>query len=663
MASNRAAAMIRSQLWSLFQPPWPGAVCFGLLMAAAVAGPLLVWPWAQESFVLPKEALFAVVALGMGAAMLAGAALGSPLRVPLHPVNAVLAAWLLWSLLSVLWAEPRPLAWDAVRRTGVFVLFAWGTQAALLDERRRVLALGAAVVATAVVVALWALWLDFDGAFRSAVPTEFRRLSDWREYPSRAGLGNTGHVADFLALGFLCALGVWLSTPWRWARWAAIGSLWILAAGMVVCWSVHSNLGLVLGSIVLWFALRDWLPEDRLRARMRRGLPVLAAGWIVVVLFFVVDHPANPHGSAVWAAEPTQSGGIFAQAFASERWREGGPTRLAIWLGTLEIIRQNPVLGAGAGTFTWQYPAAISPIAASSDELAMYSGAWTNAAHNTVLQFWAELGIPGVVIVVMLFGAGWMGILRRRDQATLGNSVVLAVAMAMLASWAASAMMSFPMQLPVSTAALMVLVVLPACLAPKGREAESMRMPASRDIPGGTAWVVMENLARPIEAGFEMRGPMALRFAAAAAVVALACLLGWHSTARVRADVLYRPVYEDWSGRTTVPRDPERMIARARASLAVSGAVHDARSAMVDYLLRLGRHEEALEELDLLERRLNAITVPLRRAAALDALGRGDEAVVHWAEVFRRNPRLAGQFPAEAARVAERFPELWSDEP
>ena len=637
---------------SLLGPPWPGAACFALLLLLAVAGPLLVWPAAVDSFVLPKFTLLSLVALAMAGVLLVGAALGEPMRLMLHPLNGLLALWFLWNLVSVLWAEPRDLAWDQVRQTGLWVLFAWGAQAALLDNRRRVLVLGAAVVATASIVAAWALVLDWRGAFGASVPEQFRRLADWREFPSRAGLGNTGHVADFLGLGFLVALATWLSAPGRAVRWLCAGALWLLAAGMVVCWSVHSNAGVIAGSVVLWALLRDWLPEDRLRARLRRGLPVLLAGWALVVAFFAVDHPLNPHGSAAWGAEG-DSGGIFHQAFASERWKDGGPTRLAIWLGTLEVIRQNPVLGAGAGTFTWHYPAAITPLVSENPEIAMYSGSWTNAAHNTLLQTWSELGVPGMVLVVMIVGGAFLYQSRRRERGTFGNQVVLATASACLAAWVASSLMSFPLELPVSSAVLAVLVSVPVALARRGGEAEAMLMPANRDYPGVTLWVVFENMARLVEARLELRAPMAARWAVVALVATLVGVLAWNSTARLRADVLYRPVYADWSGRVPAPRPPERMADQARRALAVSDAAHDARSNLVDYLLRMERWEDALAEQALHERRLNAVEVPMRRAQALDALRRADEAAALWAEVFRRKPEAAARLPQEAARAME----------
>ena len=140
---------------------------------------------------------------------------------------------------------------------------------------------------------------------------------------------------------------------------------------------------------------------------------MLAAGFAAVVAVLVLDHPANPHGSRVWAGGDGRTGGIFAQAFSSQRWHEGGETRIAIWLTTLEMIREQPWLGVGAGNHAYNYPATMSPIVMNDPKLARYSSTWTNAAHNDVLQAWAETGIVGVFILVAMVGCAFK---RARDR-------------------------------------------------------------------------------------------------------------------------------------------------------------------------------------------------------------------------------------------------------
>ncbi len=62
------------------------------------------------------------------------------------------------------------------------------------------------------------------------------------------------------------------------------------------------------------------------------------------------------------------------------------------WKGTLKLAEHNPVLGAGLGTFNQTYPRyAIT--------------AYTAHAHNSLLQWAAETGLPGAVFLSLLMAA------------------------------------------------------------------------------------------------------------------------------------------------------------------------------------------------------------------------------------------------------------------
>jgi hypothetical protein len=66
--------------------------------------------------------------------------------------------------------------------------------------------------------------------------------------------------------------------------------------------------------------------------------------------------------------------------------------RIAIWRIGLELVRQHPVRGVGAGCFITAYSRAVDP--SYPPDLRARS------AHNTVLQGAAELGLPGGVLIL-----------------------------------------------------------------------------------------------------------------------------------------------------------------------------------------------------------------------------------------------------------------------
>jgi O-antigen ligase len=631
---------------------------FWLLALPCLVAPLFFVPAAQDSFVTPKWSFLGGMTALVVAAIAAAAALGKGARVALHPVPGFLVLFALWQLASALWEGPSELALAEAGRWGMLVAFALSFQHILHTDRRRLLAVALLFSATSTVLACWTILVDAIAAFAPGRLSVRATLFDWRDAISTASMGNSGHVADFLALGFLCTLALTMMGLGRVRFWLGAASLWLHSAALIVAWSVHSNLSLIVGSGLLVYLLRGWLHDEWTRRRLRRLLP-LAAGWALVVAFYVVDHPANPHGSAVWG--PTAvgvedpSGGIFSQAFASPRWQAGAPTRLAIWLTTLQMVQDAPWFGHGAGTFTHVYPATTSLLVSEDPDLAPYASTWTNAAHNDLLQTWAETGIVGAFLLVMLVGSAFWSIARRMQSARGGNEVILATTAAMLTAWCVQAQFSFPLEMPVASFVLMALLGIPVLLPQRGTEGADLMVPAERSYPGLRLGVVLRNMATPAELSVALELPRPLRVAVAALAVSAGFFVAWRAQAPLRASIAYRPVYEmrhapDIASGPTL----DRFTRLASEVLVIDPRHVDCRSALSDVLVRAGRWEEALRQLDLVRLQLNATEVHLREAIAREALGDTGGADAAWAEVFSRDVRYGEMNPAAFNRWVER---------
>jgi tetratricopeptide (TPR) repeat protein len=73
--------------------------------------------------------------------------------------------------------------------------------------------------------------------------------------------------------------------------------------------------------------------------------------------------------------------------------------RVLIWQSTWEMIKDHPWLGVGLGLFFLAYPPYRQPADASGGFF----------AHNDYLQFWAETGLPGLILAVCaLLSVAWL---------------------------------------------------------------------------------------------------------------------------------------------------------------------------------------------------------------------------------------------------------------
>ena len=77
-------------------------------------------------------------------------------------------------------------------------------------------------------------------------------------------------------------------------------------------------------------------------------------------------------------------------------------TRLLIWKTTLEMVKDRPIFGSGIGTFKMNYLNYQAEFLRKNPGYIKYSGK-AGEAHNEYLQMWAELGIIGLGLFILIF--------------------------------------------------------------------------------------------------------------------------------------------------------------------------------------------------------------------------------------------------------------------
>ncbi len=590
-------------------PPALSALTEGLVLIARVCvlgmilTPLVINPRAyDDAYFSPKWAWLETLASIGSAALIARALLGSHLRIPFHPVFGGAVAFLAAHLLSVIWSSSRSLAWEKTFHVAALTSGLWiGLN--VFRSRRSPFHLAWLGIAVAVVTAVWTLR---DDALRAWWPEKLRlvsNLSDWRGYLA-AGLGNTNHIGDLLALALIPTLVFFGEARRRRAFWFAILSAVLLAAALTVCYSVGSNLGLIVGSSAM-FALSFWRERLRFFRRWKRWLGLILL-WGIMLAFFILDHPLNPHRP-----------GILKAGFGSERWREGGPTRLVIWAGALEMIRLHPWLGVGAGNFTYVFPEMKSPFLAGRPELLQYQGLWTNAAHNDLLQTWSELGVLGLAALLALIALACRSLFRGIRWCPRSEFLVRMTLAGLLAASLAEGMMNFSLDQPSGATAFYFLIGAIVI------EAQTRR-PLFRFPPlildGGwfRARVELREMKKPIFAGWEFRLPpvISIPLALFLMIGGLAIILHIHRPLEAQAEYAL-------ARRATFPEEREWHL---RRGLELDSWATGCRSYYSAWLLDQNRTQEALAQLKLVRRRLNSNELWLREGRALELLHRDDEA-------------------------------------
>ncbi|RMG42727.1 MAG: hypothetical protein D6718_13420 [Acidobacteria bacterium] len=275
-----------------------------------------------------------------------------------------------WAAAGVVRRESgwRPLSADPDGTVEAGVRLALAVGAFLLGllapsgERQRRLLLGA-VAASAVVQAAYGLAETLSGHEHVL----FRVKEHYTEVPSGTFIC-PNHFAALVSLGLFLFAGLSLERrgsggepgrgPARAALAGTLGAVLLLA----LLWS--SSRGALLAGGFSGLLLAAWAA----RRRLRIGLGGLLLAALVLA-------------AAVWMRPPTPLAEDAANLSLSGRTE--------IWATTLEIGRRHPWIGSGLGTY-----AAVHPLFRPDR-----SAARVVHAHSDYLEWWAETGLPGVLLL------------------------------------------------------------------------------------------------------------------------------------------------------------------------------------------------------------------------------------------------------------------------
>lgn len=601
-----------------------------LSAAATVLTPLLIHPGAwDDSYFQPKW----VWLLGWGtvglAAMLGRALLGRAAILPLKFLSPVVLAFASLQFISLFWARSGSLALERALQVAALTL-AFLTVVQVLRSHRGILAYGWMWIVVADITAVWTLGQDFTRAFAPERTHVVSNLSDWRGYLA-AGLGNTSHIGDLTALALLASLVYLGEARRRAAMWIALGSAVILAAALTVSYSVGSNLGLFAGgALMLGISLR----REGLRFFRRRKRWIgLAIAWATMLAFFLLDHPLNPHRP-----------GLLSEGFGSDRWREGGPTRLVIWANGLEIVRQHSILGVGAGNFTYVFPSMQSPLIADHPDMLVYQGRWTNAAHNELLQSWAELGILGLILFILMPVTALFYLLQEIRWCPRSEYLPRLALAGLVTAWTVQSMMNFSLQQP--TGALCFYAMLAVTLAEFHVRRGAPMMPAFV-LERGRLRIRVDwrEMRRPLSMGITFRispwsGLIGMWFLLAAAYAV------WPFLKRpLESQNEYRKARED----AIENKDPDDQERHLRRALKAYPWATGCRSYYVEWLIRHKRAKDALDQLEKVRERLDSPELYEREARALMMLGKRDEAEEQF-RIYTERLWIARHSPTQPAQ-------------
>ena len=213
-------------------------------------------------------------------------------------------------------------------------------------------------------------------------------LSDTKRLTST--LGNRNYVSGYLALIFPIAFSFFLIESKKRNKIFYETILLIIYTGIIVCHTRAIWIALFF-SLLLFVYLLSHFKINNILKDNKKWLIILFSLFLLITLIYSTDNPLNR--SSITATERAVS--AFDMQGSSLR------TRLLIWNSTIDMIKDRPLLGSGLGTFPLHYLDYQADFLQNNPDYMQFLGKAAEA-HNEYLQIWAEMGIIGLLLFLLI---------------------------------------------------------------------------------------------------------------------------------------------------------------------------------------------------------------------------------------------------------------------
>lgn len=330
--------------------------------------PPLLWLAAFVAALYPvndwQYILFAVSIILMfcWSVLLLGRGLDEGWRVPKSPV--MLFAGLFWilTLASVFWSEIKPASVMTFCLMSLLPLTFFTN--VIRPDRAALWFIGKTLAVIFAVLGLWAI-------------IQFFFLNAYFMGQARHPLADPSSFGALLSLGLFGALGWVFQAEDKRSRILSVLLGGVLLAGILATASRGPVFAFIPAFIVMCFLLR---------AKLKEKAPALLAIFLIGAAFYGLSltgiQKKYDMGSRLFGADAMAMGDV-------------SNNRFDIWKGTIELIKERPLLGTGLGTFAMYYPE-HRPVTHEDG---------TYFAHNDPLQFWQEMGLFGPLLFYAFIAA------------------------------------------------------------------------------------------------------------------------------------------------------------------------------------------------------------------------------------------------------------------
>ena len=374
-------------------------VVFYSLLSLVFFCPLLISPWGFDHPILIKDSFLLFTSGILLLVIFLRAAAERRLSLKGVPLGKPILFLLAFAFLSLFRAVNIPAALHRLGLLMAGVSLFYVTTCARLN-RERIAVLARAAVASALIATAYAF-------------LQFLRLDPF--YPPTVALastlGNRNFLGEYLAFAIPLCLGLSLSSePPRGRQLYGLAALFLFS-GLLLTRAKGAALG-SLFSLALFAALVCRRKGGEVKKDLRRLLPfaILALAIAGFLGFAFFSQFAGPGGFRGILERYATSQAVYF------KWR------LVFYGDSLRMALDNSLLGVGIGNFQSVYPLyRTMPESLDPGQFIL------DHAHNDYLEFWAELGLGGLLALLWLLWAFFKKALDPQNDSVLSSGYAASV--------------------------------------------------------------------------------------------------------------------------------------------------------------------------------------------------------------------------------------------
>ena len=262
-------------------------------------------------------------------------------------------------------------------------------------------------------------------------------------------IGQKNLISNYLALIFPIVLIFFLLEPTKTNKIFLLLLLSILYTTLIICQSRGIWISASITSLFAIFIINKYKLLEIFK-KNKKWITYLLLIFMIITLVYSTENPLNKS----LITSPQRALSTFDVRDPSIN------TRLLIWRNTYQMIKDNPLLGSGIGTFKMNY---LDYQAEYLKNNPYYIKYWTfpRDAHNEYLQMGAELGVIGLGIFLSIFFVFFLMVLKCFNQEKDNRKKIIIFGLLLsVICFLIHSLFTFPLHIPPLGSALFLILGL-----------------------------------------------------------------------------------------------------------------------------------------------------------------------------------------------------------